>query len=109
MRDFAEVRAGGVITQQVAREALSFFEVDELGLDALDNKILSLLAQTFGGKPVGLTTLASALGEDPGALEDVYEPFLLQEGLIIRTPRGRQATRRTFEHLGLPQPEGFEG
>lgn len=109
VRDFAEVRAGGVITQQVAREALSFFEVDELGLDALDNKILSLLAQTFGGKPVGLTTLASALGEDPGALEDVYEPFLLQEGLIIRTPRGRQATRRTFEHLGLPQPEGFEG
>ena len=105
VRDYAEVRAGGSISVDVARDALRFFEVDELGLDLLDNKILRLLAETFGGKPVGLSTLASALGEDAGALEDVYEPFLLQEGLIIRTPRGRQATLRTYEHLGIPAPD----
>lgn len=107
VRDFAEVRAAGTITGEVARAALAFFQVDELGLDSLDNKILMTLAGTFGGKPVGLTTLASALGEDPGALEDVYEPFLLQEGLVTRTPRGRQATPRAFSHLGLPLPEGY--
>jgi Holliday junction DNA helicase RuvB len=105
VRDFAEVRAGGAIDVDVAREALSFFEVDELGLDTLDNRILETLAVTFGGKPVGLSTLASALGEDAGALEDVYEPYLLQEGLINRTPKGRQATRRAYAHLGLPAPD----
>ncbi len=102
VRDYAEVRAGGVITEEVACRALSFFEVDGLGLDALDNKVLDLLVNTFGGRPVGLSTIASALGEDAGALEDVYEPFLLQQGLIQRTPRGRQATPRAFDHLGVP-------
>ena len=104
VRDFAEVRAQGFITDAVAAEALSFFEVDELGLDVMDNKILTLLTTTFGGRPVGLSTMASALGEDPGTLEDVYEPFLLQRGLIDRTAKGRVATKRAFDHLGLPYP-----
>lgn len=104
VRDFAEVKAQGYITRDVAREALSFFEVDELGLDVMDNKILEVLAKTFSGRPVGLNTLASALGEDPGALEDVYEPFLLQCGLIDRTSKGRMATKKAFDHLGVSYP-----
>ena len=104
MRDFAEVKANGFISDQVAAEALSFFEVDELGLDVMDNKILTLLTQTFSGRPVGLGTIASALGEDPGTIEDVYEPFLLQRGLIDRTAKGRVATKRAFDHLGLSYP-----
>ena len=102
VRDYAQVRFDGAITEAVAREALSFFEVDEMGLDWMDNKILSTLTQTFLGRPVGLSTLASAVGEDASTLEDVYEPFLLQQGLINRTPKGRQATPRAFEHMGLP-------
>lgn len=102
VRDYAEVRAQGVITEDVAAQALSFFEVDSLGLDTMDNKILDLLVRTFSGKPVGLNTLASALGEDAETLEDVYEPFLLQQGLILRTPKGRIATERAFHHRGIP-------
>lgn len=102
VRDFAQVKAQGFISDAVAAEALSFFEVDELGLDVMDNKILSLLTQTFGGRPVGLSTMASALGEDAGTIEDVYEPFLLQRGLIDRTAKGRIATKRAFDHLGIP-------
>ena len=105
VRDYAQVRGSGHVTRMVAREALSFYEVDEDGLDWMDNRILSTLAQTFLGKPVGLSTLASALGEDPMTLEDMYEPFLLQRGLINRTPQGRMATQRAYEHLGLPYPE----
>ena len=82
----------------------SFFEIDELGLDWMDVKILDALARTFRGRPVGLTTIASAVGEDPSTLEDVYEPYLLQQGLIIRTPQGRQATSAAFEHLGIVPP-----
>ena len=88
----------------MASEALTFFEIDELGLDWMDKKILQALAGTFRGRPVGLTTVASAVGEDPSTLEDVYEPYLLQRGLIVRTPQGRQATAAAFEHLGLPLP-----
>jgi Holliday junction DNA helicase RuvB len=102
VRDFAAVRANHEVTGEVAREALAFFEVDELGLDSMDNKILDVLVSTFGGKPVGLTTLANALGEDTESLEDVYEPYLLQQGLIQRTPKGRVATQRAFEHRGVP-------
>ena len=102
VRDYAQVRADGVITGPVARDALAFFEVDGKGLDPMDNKILDLLVRTFEGRPVGLTTIASALGEEPDSLEDVYEPFLLQQGLIMRTPKGRQATRAAYEHLGCP-------
>jgi Holliday junction DNA helicase RuvB len=101
VRDFAAVRADRKITGEVAREALRFFEVDELGLDTMDNKILDVLVVTFEGKPVGLNTLASALGEDAESLEDVYEPYLLQQGLIQRTPKGRVATPRAFQHRGV--------
>ena len=107
VRDYAQVRAGGAITRDVAREALAFFEVDDMGLDWMDNKILSTLTSTFLGRPVGLSTLASAVGEDASTLEDVYEPYLLQQGLINRTPKGRQATPRAFEHMGISiPPEG---
>ncbi len=105
VRDFAQVRANGVITAPVARDALAFFEVDSRGLDPMDNKILELLVRTFEGRPVGLATIASALGEEPDSLEDVYEPYLLQQGLLMRTPKGRQATRLAFEHLGCPYIE----
>ena len=108
VRDFAEVRADGNISLAVAREAMSFFEVDALGLDNMDNKILDILTLTFGGAPVGLSTLASALGEDADSVEEVYEPYLLQQGLIKRTPKGRVATPRAFEHRGLPWTEGAD-
>ena len=101
VRDYAQVRGNGPIELDICRQALKFFEIDELGLDWMDIRILETLAKTFSGRAVGLTTLASAVGEDPGTLEDVYEPYLLQCGLMIRTPQGRQATLRTFEHLGI--------
>ena len=82
------------------------FEVDHLGLDAVDNRLLEVLCVQFGGRPVGLTTLASALAEDPDTVEDVYEPYLMQQGLMMRTPKGRQATAGAWEHLGLTPPEG---
>ena len=104
VRDYAQVRAEGAITTAVAAEAMSFFEIDELGLDWMDTKILMALAATFRGRPVGLTTIASSVGEDPSTIEDVYEPYLLQCGLIVRTPQGRQATAAAFEHLGLTPP-----
>ena len=102
VRDFAAVKANHEITADIAKEALEFFEVDELGLDTMDNKILTALIVTFSGKPVGLNTLANALGEDAETLEDVYEPYLLQQGLIQRTPKGRIATQRAFQHRGVP-------
>ena len=101
VRDYAQVRGNGPIELDIYRQALEFFEIDELGLDWMDIRILETLAKTFSGRAVGLTALASAVGEDPGTLEDVYEPYLLQCGLMIRTPQGRQATLRTFEHLGI--------
>ncbi|MBR2682598.1 MAG: Holliday junction branch migration DNA helicase RuvB [Atopobiaceae bacterium] len=104
VRDYAQVRAAGEITWEIAAEALSFFEIDELGLDWMDIKILTVLTKTFRGRPVGLTTVASAVGEDPSTLEDVYEPYLLQMGLITRTPQGRQAMPAAFEHLGVVPP-----
>ena len=104
VRDYAQVKSDGTITEKVAREALSFFEIDELGLDWMDVKILTALCSTFRGRPVGLTTIASAVSEDPSTIEDVYEPYLLQCGLVIRTPQGRKATRAAFEHLGLIPP-----
>jgi Holliday junction DNA helicase RuvB len=109
VRDFAEVRADGQIEAAIARAALDFFQVDELGLDSMDNKILGLLTETFVGHAVGLNTLASALGEDAESLEDVYEPYLLQQGLIVRTAKGRRATERAFLHKGLPYPQDEGG
>ena len=104
VRDFAQVRHEGAIDEDIAAEALAFFEVDHLGLDTMDNRILVTLAQTFSGRPVGLNTLASAVGEESDTLQDVYEPYLLQLGLIVRTHKGRQATERAYEHLGVTPP-----
>jgi Holliday junction DNA helicase RuvB len=105
VRDFVEVRGEGVITEEAAREGLTVFGVDELGLDTLDRTILEVLCVRFAGRPVGLSTLAVSVGEEPETVEDVYEPFLLQAGLIMRTPRGRVAARRAYEHLGLEVPD----
>lgn len=101
VRDYAQVHGHTLITWQVADEALKFFEIDTLGLDPMDLSILHTLCSTFKGRPVGLTTIASSVSEDPSTLEDVYEPYLMQQGLIIKTPQGRQATRTAFAHLGL--------
>jgi Holliday junction DNA helicase RuvB len=106
VRDFAEVREDGVIDAGVARRGLELFEVDEKGLDRVDAAILEALIDKFGGGPVGLSTLAVAVGEEPDTIEDVYEPFLLQLGLLKRTPRGRTATPAAFEHLGRSIPSG---
>jgi Holliday junction DNA helicase RuvB len=105
VRDFAEVRGTGVITGDVSREALGLLEVDAVGLDRHDRAILDAIATKFGGGPVGLSTLAAAVDEEQDTIGDVYEPYLLQQGLIKRTPRGRVITERGFEHLGLPVPE----
>ncbi|GHV06853.1 Holliday junction ATP-dependent DNA helicase RuvB [Clostridia bacterium] len=102
VRDYAQVRAGGVITKQVADQALSRLEIDHLGLDATDRRMLLSIISNFGGGPVGLDTLAATIGEESVTLEDVYEPFLMQMGFLNRTPRGRCVTRRAYEHLGLP-------
>jgi Holliday junction DNA helicase RuvB len=104
VRDYAEVRADGRVTLATAQDALALFEVDELGLDKVDRAILAALCSTFGGRAVGLGTLAVAVGEAPETVEDVYEPFLLQCGLLERTPRGRVATPAAYGHLGLHQP-----
>ena len=104
VRDYAQVRHAGAITMPVAEEALELFEVDRRGLERIDRAILRAVAETFSGGPVGLSTLAVAIGEETDTLEDVYEPYLLQLGLLQRTPRGRIVTPAAFEHLGLPAP-----
>jgi holliday junction DNA helicase RuvB len=105
VRDFSQVRATGSIDKAVARAALEVFRVDELGLDKVDAAILDAIVRRFGGGPVGLSTLAVSVGEETDTIEDVYEPFLLQCGLIQRTPRGRIATGRAFAHLGVAAPD----
>lgn len=101
VRDFAQVRADGVITKDVADMALSRLEVDKLGLDALDRRMLRSIIEFYGGGPVGLETLAATINEDAVTLEDVHEPYLLQQGFLTRTPRGRCVTRKTYNHLGI--------
>ncbi len=101
VRDFAQVRYDGVINKQVTDEALALLDIDEEGLDATDRSLLLTMIDKFGGGPVGLDTLAAAIGEDPGTIEDVYEPYLVKCGYINRTPRGRVATDSAFTHLGL--------
>ncbi len=108
VRDYAQVVGGGVITQEVARAALMRLEVDELGLDENDRRLLRAIIELFNGGPVGLSTLAAALAEEVDAIEDVYEQFLLQLGFLHRTPRGRVATRRAYEHLGIAFAERVE-
>lgn len=110
VRDFAQVLGDGVITREIADEALRRQEIDQLGLDAIDRRMLTTIIRTYGGGPVGLETLAAAIGEESVTLEDVYEPYLMQIGFLSRTPRGRCATPQAYEHLGLtpngrPQPE----
>ena len=105
VRDYAQVRADGRITREVAQEALRLLDVDEAGLDALDRKVLRAIIEKFGGGPVGAETIAAAVGEEADTIADVVEPYLLQLGFLERTPRGRVATRRAYEHLGIPYPE----
>ncbi len=106
LRDFAQVRAGGAITGPVAREGLRVLEVDDLGLDETDKRLLMALITKYGGGPVGLDTLAAATSEEPETIEDVYEPYLMQIGFLQRTPRGRVATAAAYAHLGIPKEEG---
>ena len=105
VRDYAQVRAGGTINAQVAAEALKRLDVDEFGLDDMDGRILKSIIEQFEGGPVGLTTIAAAVGEDPGTLEEVYEPFLMQQGFLARTPRGRCATGAAYRHFGFTPPK----
>ena len=109
VRDYAVARASGHIDLEVAEEALVVYEVDQLGLDKVDRSILDAIVHRFGGGPVGLSTLAIAVGEEPETVEDAYEPFLLQSGLIKRTPRGRVATAHAYTHLGLEPPADPQG
>ena len=105
VRDYAQVRGNGCITEQIAREGLDMLDVDRLGLDRVDRTMLYTIIDKFGGGPVGLDTLAASTGEDANTIEDVYEPYLLQLGFIQRTPRGRVCTQRAYEHLGRIRPE----
>jgi Holliday junction DNA helicase RuvB len=104
VRDYAEVRADGAITVEVARAALAVYDVDQLGLDRLDRAVLSALVRTFGGGPVGVSTIAVAVGEEPATVEEVCEPFLVRAGMLARTPRGRVATAAAWRHLRLEPP-----
>src|SRR5438094_541752 len=108
VRDYAQVRAGGKITAPVAAEALKRLDVDEFGLDDMDGRILKTIIEQFEGGPVGLTTIAAAVGEDPGTLEEVYELFLMQQGFLARTPRGRCATGSAYRHFGFTPPRSAE-
>jgi Holliday junction DNA helicase RuvB len=106
VRDFAEVRGAGAINARVAGDALDLLEVDPAGLDRLDREILRAICEKFGGGPVGLSTLSVAVGEEPDTIEDVYEPYLLQRGCLMRTPRGRVATDAAYRHLGIERAGG---
>lgn len=105
VRDFAQIKFDGNITLEAANMALDLLDVDKLGLDQTDRLILTTMIEKFGGKPVGLDTLAAVIGEDSGTIEDVYEPYLIKNGLIVRTPRGRMVTDLTYHHLGIEIPE----
>ena len=109
VRDFAEVRVGGSVDADVARDGLALFGVDDLGLDKVDRALLTSLCQQFGGGPVGLSTLAIGVGEQPDTVEDVYEPFLIQQGMIARTPRGRVAMPAAYRHIGMTPPKRADG
>jgi Holliday junction DNA helicase RuvB len=106
VRDFAQVLGNGVIDLGITQHALKALQVDAYGLDEMDNRILLAIIDKFKGGPVGITTIATAVGEEPGTLEEVYEPFLIQEGFLKRTPRGREVTERAYQHLGRNPREG---
>lgn len=105
VRDYAQIKANGVITKEVADAALTMLEVDKIGLDKIDKNMMLSIIKAFGGGPVGLDTLAATIGEDPGTIEDVYEPYLLQQGFINRTPRGRMATKVAYDYFGIAMNE----
>ena len=109
VRDFAQVKGSGAIDKAIACYALEALNIDRYGLDQIDNKILTTIIDKFKGGPVGLTTIATALGEDPGTLEEVYEPFLIKEGFLKRTPRGREVTELAYTHLGRMYDSGNQG
>ncbi|MBK8488584.1 MAG: Holliday junction branch migration DNA helicase RuvB [Bacteroidetes bacterium] len=109
LRDFAQVKGDGIITIDIAKYGLNALNVDEHGLDEMDNRILSAIIEKFAGGPVGVTTIATAVGEEPGTIEEVYEPFLIQEGYIQRTPRGREATAKAYRHIGKVPPGTTQG
>ncbi|MBK6730371.1 MAG: Holliday junction branch migration DNA helicase RuvB [Bacteroidetes bacterium] len=109
LRDFAQVKGEGIITIDIAKYGLNALNVDEHGLDEMDNRILSAIIEKFAGGPVGVTTIATAVGEEPGTIEEVYEPFLIQEGYIQRTPRGREATAKAYRHIGKVPPGTTQG
>jgi len=104
IRDFAQVKSGGNITRDVAKEALKLLDVDQFGLDDMDTRILKTIIEKFEGGPVGVKTIAAAVGEDEGTIEEVYEPFLVQNGFLQRTPRGRSATALAYKHFGIVMP-----
>jgi Holliday junction DNA helicase RuvB len=108
VRDFAQIKGDGTIGLEISQYALAALNVDKHGLDEMDNKILSTIIEKFRGGPVGITTIATAVSEDSGTIEEVYEPFLIQEGYLMRTPRGREATELAYKHLGKlrPGPQG---
>jgi Holliday junction DNA helicase RuvB len=108
VRDFAQVKGSGDIDIDIARYALEALNIDRYGLDEIDNKILTTIIDKFRGGPVGISTIATAVGEDPGTVEEVYEPFLIKEGFVVRTPRGREVTELAYRHLGRT-PKGFGG
>ncbi|MGC9386720.1 MAG: Holliday junction branch migration DNA helicase RuvB [Hydrogenovibrio sp.] len=108
VRDYAQVRADGVITAQIADAALNLLEVDPLGLDKMDRRLLEILIEKFENRPVGIDSISAALGEERGTIEDVIEPFLVQQGFLVRTPRGRVVTQTAYRHLGLALPETVE-
>ena len=105
MRDFAEIKGNGEIEIKITKYALDSLNLDEFGLDDMDNKIMRVMIENFRGKPVGISALATSIGENPETLEEVYEPFLIQEGFIIRTPRGREVTEKAYKHLGISRPK----
>jgi Holliday junction DNA helicase RuvB len=104
-RDFAETRADGIVSKTVAQDALHLHEIDAFGLDEMDRRLLILMIDKFSGRPVGLNNIAAALGEESDTIADVYEPFLIQQGFLMRTPRGRQVTPRAYKHLGMEPPQ----
>jgi Holliday junction DNA helicase RuvB len=105
VRDYAEVRANGVITRRVAQDALDLLEVDSLGLDDMDRRVLQTIIEKYHGGPVGLSTIAASISEEPDTIMDVVEPYLLQLGFIDRTPQGRTATQQAYNHLGVQYPD----
>lgn len=107
VRDFAEIKGNGEIEIDITKYALDSLNVDEYGLDEMDNKIIRVMIENFKGKPVGISALATSIGENPETLEEVYEPFLIQEGFIIRTPRGREVTEKAYRHLNLTTPKNL--